>query len=245
MTDFFAKDPQTPDLSSISLLVCTPCGDGKYESSYMESMFATSKEIERLGGQVKLAKFPYCADLSLARAKLMGSFYRSEHTHLMWIDADMGWRAQDVVRLFLYGRDFIGAAGPKKKYPLEFAANLADDYGNPLPVLQEGTGLIETREIGMAFMLLSRACVERLWQAHPELEFDSTDNTTERALFEPMITNRRRFSEDYALCRRWRDLGGKIYLAPDIILQHTGSHTFSGALEDSFEDTLEIPNSTL
>ena len=35
-------------------------------------------------------------------------------------------------------------------------------------------------------------------------------------------------SEDYAFCKRWIDIGGKVYARIDIDLSHIGKHYFKG-----------------
>ena len=42
----------------------------------------------------------------------------------------------------------------------------------------------------------------------------------------------RYLSEDYAFCRWLRDAGGKVWLAPWIQLEHTGTFVFGGSLQD-------------
>jgi hypothetical protein len=43
----------------------------------------------------------------------------------------------------------------------------------------------------------------------------------------------RYLSEDYAFCRRWRDMGGKIWVDLDCKLMHLGQHLFGGDLAES------------
>ena len=222
-----------PDLKGVSLLICTPCGDGKYERKYLLSLVNTLNELKRLGAKFSFADLPYCSDIALARCKLLGTFYRSEHTHMMFVDSDMGWEPQDVVRLILMKEDFIGAAGPKKKYPIEFAASMSDEYGNRLPVLQDDSIMVQVSEVGMAFMLFTRNCIERMIAGYPDLEFVGDKKQPEYALFDPIVCNGRRLSEDFAFCNRWRKIGGKVKLIPDIRMTHTGIHTFEGALIDT------------
>lgn len=47
-------------------------------------------------------------------------------------------------------------------------------------------------------------------------------------LFETMIEpeSRRYLSEDYAFCRRWRDMGGQVHACMRHQLSHTGAHEF-------------------
>jgi hypothetical protein len=38
--------------------------------------------------------------------------------------------------------------------------------------------------------------------------------------------------EDYAFCRRWTDMGGKVWVNPEIKMGHVGYKTFQGHLGD-------------
>jgi len=38
--------------------------------------------------------------------------------------------------------------------------------------------------------------------------------------------------EDWNFCRRWRELGGAVWLDPTIELQHHGATVFAGRLAD-------------
>jgi hypothetical protein len=43
---------------------------------------------------------------------------------------------------------------------------------------------------------------------------------------------RRYLSEDYAFCRRWQQIGGKIYADVQTTLGHVGNLPFVGCLEE-------------
>jgi hypothetical protein len=43
----------------------------------------------------------------------------------------------------------------------------------------------------------------------------------------------RYLSEDYAFCRRWRDIGGKVHVDLQCKLMHLGQHLFRGDLAES------------
>lgn len=222
-----------PNLDGVSVYIATPCGDEKYDRRYTRSFENTTSMIRQCGGQVDWGEAPGTADLPMARARLFGAFLRSPHTHMMMIDSDMGWAALDVIRMLLAKRDFVAAAGPKKKYPIQFAFNLSNNAGDQLPILAEGdTHLLEVTEIGMAFTLISKSCAERMAQSFPELEFVTEGGQTEHDVFAPWIINKWRLSEDFAFCRRWRSIGGKIYMLPTVRLTHTGTHTWEAAVSD-------------
>src|SRR5262249_11676145 len=54
-------------------------------------------------------------------------------------------------------------------------------------------------------------------------------------LFDCMVDpdSGRYLSEDYAFCRRWRDIGGKVHVDLHCKLMHLGQHLFRGDLAES------------
>ena len=218
-----------PDLSDMRVMIATPCGSGKYERLYVTALFGTIEVLRKCGATVNFIEMPYCSDISLARSKLFGSFLRSDATHMFCIDDDMGWKPMDVVRLFAYKRDFVAVAGPRKVFPPSFAVQNSDERGNPKPIQQEATtGLIEVTDIGLAFAVLTRACCKRVADAHPELIYMGDDGREEHAVFNPTVINKKYRSEDFSFCVRWRALGGKIHVDPNIALQHVGTFVWQG-----------------
>ena len=61
-----------------------------------------------------------------------------------------------------------------------------------------------------------------------------------RALFEPYwlrdvvlpdgSTGTVKLGEDYSFCQRWLDLGGRVWVDPEIVMGHTGGKMFVGSL---------------
>lgn len=234
-------EPQKP-LAGLSIQIATPSGNSQYDREYVKSFHNTACVLIELGAKIDWAEFPGCADLSLARAKIFGNFLRSSHTHLLKIDADMGWNYDDVVRMILANKDFVAAAGPKKTKKIEFAANNCDDEGNLLPLVSDPeTGLTECTEVGAAFVLISKKCAEMIAESYPDLVFDGDDGVKECAVYDPMIVGdkkKRRLSEDFAFCRRWRGIGGTIWLLPDVNLTHAGRAVWEGSLSQSLQGTV-------
>ena len=222
------------DFTGVNLFIGTPTASGRYESSFMVSWYETLKFLKDHNVPFQFAEEKYTADISLARNKLISVFLSTPCTHMMMIDDDMGWRIDALIRLFHARKDFVSIAGPKKKYPLQFAANHADDNNNPILMqMDSDSGTMEVSEIGSAFCLMTKECAVKMLNAYPELRYDGILGEPSFAPYIPLIRKRRWYSEDYAFCRRWRDIGGKVYLIPDVPLSHTGAHTFHGAFIDA------------
>lgn len=222
------------DLSPYSLLIATPISDGRPEDTYNVSMDNTKQLIRQYGGKVENFKTKYVSDIAFARSKLFGAFYRNkEYTHLLMIDADQDWPPEEVAWMLLLNRDFLAAVSCKKKYPLEYAFNMVGDDGKAWVLRHEiETNVAEIPFVGGAFVMISRDCADRMVSCYPELEYN-IENIKEYSVFDPIIIdNKRRLSEDYAFCYRWRKIGGKIEVKMDVDLGHTGSHRFHGNLYD-------------
>lgn len=232
---------EQPDLSNIHILIASPIMDGRVDFEYQNSLIYTKQLLENLGARVQTLAAKYCADVYLAREKLFGAFLRiPEATHILSIDSDMGWNPDDVVTMLLQKRDFLAAVGAKKQYPISFAFNNRDDNGVPMPLVREimdnGNVIAEVSEVGGAFVLMTRECCQGLADAHPELQYHGDNDVIEYGIYDPVYVKSedgkliRRFSEDYAVCYRWRKLGGKVEILLDVTLKHIGNHTFTGNL---------------
>jgi hypothetical protein len=230
-----------PRLDGVSVLIATPCGDGTYERLYVSSLFGTIEALRQCGAVVNFAEMPYCSDIALARAKLYGMFLRSDFTHMLMIDSDMGWRPTDVVQLFAHKRDFVAVAGPRKVFPESFAVQNTDAAGRAQMLRQEAdSGLFEVSHIGMAFALVTKEWAERMRDAHQDLQYAGDDGRPEYAIFNPLVANKRYMSEDFAACHRWRAIGGHIYVDPSISLQHVGTYVWEGSWGNHLISTAKL-----
>lgn len=228
------------DYTGMKVMIGVPSIDGKYESNFVISLYKTFDLFKTNGVPCQFAEEKYTADIAYGRSKLLAAFLRSGCTHFLMIDADMGWGEDAIVRLVYAKKDFVAIAGPKKRYPISFAANYTDDDGHPINLsLDTDSGTMEVGEIGMAFCLITRGCAEKMTQAYPELQYTGVTQEAEWGLFIPMIHKGRWYSEDFAFCKRWRMIGGHCHFVPDVALSHTGSHTFTGSFSQTVQQQLQ------
>jgi len=240
----------TEPLSHINLMVATPSSANTYCGDYVASLIITKENIEHFGGNLAWQKFPHCSDLCHARNKIIGNFVKmTDYTHLLLVDDDMGWVADDVIRMLLLNKDFISGAGPKKKFPMEFCCSNRSDEDDekvsPTFYHEGETLLMESYYVGAGFVLLSRSCAERMTEAYQDLVYlDSFDKEKEVGLYDPVMVTKKdgvyRYFDDFAFCYRWRMIGGKVLILPDIQLKHTGNYTFEGKLTEMFEYGEEV-----
>lgn len=149
----------------------------------------------------------------------------SDATHLLSVDSDIAWRSTDLAALVSLDVDFaFGQYRQKNPRRLLCQTGLIEQSGD----------LAEWERCGAGFLLLSRSCVNRLTTAAIEQGevYIDTDGIKRANLHGTQSwvdreTGEHRFErvaegEDFALCRRWRALGGRIYTDPRVELRHIG-----------------------
>src|SRR5580698_2850908 len=102
------------------IFVATPCFGGMVSQNYMLSVIRLMSYAKSSGFDVTLSMIGYDALISRARSTLLAAFLDDPGaTHLLFIDADIGFRPQQVERLLGFDKDFTGALYPLKSIDWE------------------------------------------------------------------------------------------------------------------------------
>ena len=213
-------------MASPYLFVATPCYGGQLHALYMRSLLALADACSARGIRVDVELGGGEALISRWRGAVTGLFLTTEATHLLFIDADIGFDAEAVFRLLAAEKDFVGGAYPRKAQAAGKVAWEVDPLpGQPLAA----EGLQMVGSTGTGFLLVSRSAAQRITQAHPELRAKLGDLSgavvPEAAMvFDNLIEpgTGRYLADHQAFCRRWRALGGEVWADFDLALTHLG-----------------------
>jgi hypothetical protein len=221
------------DLSHVKLLICSPCGTGRYHRTYVKSMLKTLAAFTQYGALVDWHDHPFASDPPLARAMLFASFRRSGFTHMLQVDDDMEWNPVDLVRMLWLDREFIAAAGPSKTDEPRFAVSSSDEFGHAVPLqVEAATNVMHASHVGGAFVMINKSCAEKMVAAYGDMEFLDNNGQSVWGLYHPYVKNKRHVGEDFAFCERWRAIGGRVDVLTDVTLGHSGDKTWEGRLSD-------------
>lgn len=218
-----------------NIFFATPCYGGLLTDQFFLSMFRASQTLMQHGINFRITTLKNESLISRARNILTAMFLESDCTHLMFIDADIEFQPEDIIRALAYDKPIIAGAYPKKALPIQYAINFKF-LDNEKKRIRVENGAIEVLDASTGFFLIKRETIEKMIAAYPELHYKNDSNLDPKynkycyALFDTMLdpVDNRYLSEDYTFCRRWQHLGGEIWLDPNTKLNHVGSYTFEG-----------------
>jgi hypothetical protein len=240
-------------MSAPFLYLATPCYGGLVNIYYLRAVLDLQAACEARGVGLHVELLSNDNQICRARARLAARFLaHPQATHLFFVDADIGFAPENAFRLLDFGHDVAGGVYPLKTIDWEKvraaalageADLLAKSVGYvirflPTPdrsvVVEDG--FAKAAYVGTGFLMIARAALARVCAAHPELAADLSDMDPEltRAamVFDTLIEAEtgQHLSEDYAFCRRWRDVGGEIWADMESRLTHVGHAAYSGSL---------------
>lgn len=178
----------------------TPTHDGRVHGVYVDGLLTAwdfNCQVSRING----------TSLPHQRAVLVGEFLKSACTHLLFVDSDIAWNIHQAAQLWQADREFVGGTYVKKVAGNKFAADIIGT--------RDGA-LVECRQIGTGFLLVQRAAIERMVSHYSDARYESEGRVLVGLFHQQPGEN----TEDVSFCRRWRDIGGRVWMHTGVVLPH-------------------------
>ena len=171
------------------LFVATPMYGGMAHGLYMKSSLDLQTTMNKYGIETKFSFLFNESLITRARNYLVDEFLRSEYTHMLFIDSDINYNAQDVLALMALDKDVIGGPYPKKSINWNNVAaaarahpdmeprqleNLVGDYVfNVVKGTKQFTVTepLEVMEIGTGYMMVKREVFEKMEKQYPSIRY--------------------------------------------------------------------------
>ena len=189
------------DLRKERIFVATPCYGGMLTEAYFRSMVRTLTFFNQ--HQIPLA-FGTIANESLvtrARNVLVAYFLQSNYTRLLFIDADIEFQVEDVLKLIAHNKEVCVGAYPKKGVNWQRIkesivakpgqdisdrdiAAAGSDYAINFKFINRDSkqiaienGVIKLHDGATGFMMIKREAIDKMIAAYPELKYNNDLNT--------------------------------------------------------------------
>lgn len=207
----------------------------------MRSVIADMLQLAERGDRVTIFDESGNAMIGDCRGLIVSKFLESDGTDLVFVDSDVVWEAGALVKLIDYPVEFVSAIYPQRRDPVAFCVQLIPE--RPELWADPETGLLEVAGVPAGFMRCSREMLEKMVEHYADTQFycEVAPNHTAHDLFGSYRIGRTKFGEDYSFCRRWRDIGGKVWVDPEIRMGHVGYKTFMGQFGDWLKSRHEEP----
>lgn len=204
-----------------------PCYGGMLTESTFTSFIRWSSMAKQYGVEWSVETMVNESLISRARNTLSAKFLETtDTTHLMFIDADIGFQDWHILAMLNRDVDVIGGLYPMKTLPIQWVVNGVEG-GH-----QTEDGLQEVSKTGTGFMLIKRDVLVKS-KDHPSVKpykndigLDPKYDKYLKTYFDTAVRQGRYYSEDWTFCENWRELGGKIYVDKRVQLRHSGHYTF-------------------
>ena len=248
----------------IKLFVATPV-HSECSIHYTQSLLELQKECwrKKIGVRFHLMKSSL---VTQGRNMCVSAFLESDSTHLLFIDSDISFNAGAAERLVACNKDIISIPYPLKDMNWDKALKLFNEgklktaqdirnkafYRYPMKVpdnnpIQIKDGVIEVTHSPTGFMLIKREVFDKMIEKYPHLRIDQDqviNGKNERLphmwnFFDTQFDQEKHtyLGEDFAFCKRWKDIGGKCYAWIFDYITHVGEHQYTGRFADELIST--------
>jgi len=171
------------------LFVATPMYGGMAHGLYIKSSLDLQNVMNKYGIETKFSFLFNESLITRARNYLVDEFLRTDCTHMLFIDSDIGYSAKDVVALMALDKDVIGGPYPKKAInwkniiqaiktnpdiEIDELQKLVGDYVFNVVKGTKSfsvTEPLEVMEIGTGYMMIKREVFDKMKEAYPQIHY--------------------------------------------------------------------------
>jgi hypothetical protein len=215
----------------MSILIGLPCYGGVVSDKTTNALFKLGKQFVRNNIDHGILTLANESLISRGRSRIANFFINNtEFEYLFFLDSDVGFEADDVLKLLNYNKEMVCGAYPMKTIPLKWNFTLTQ------PQQREGD-LVAIDKIGIGFSLIHRNVFIRIAKQYPELKYIPTNESTTHNPTEQEFNNSYHYfhemrqgdiylPEDLSFFTRARTVGMQAWMDTSINLCHVGSHVF-------------------
>ena len=223
-----------------SVMIAMPC----YDSVKVNTMVAVIKVIQQLAKSgvavgINTIKSPL---IHQARNYLTSVFLDSDFTHLLFIDSDVEFEPEAVLRMLVAKKDLIctpyrvkSMDVNKKIYTVEIKEATRMEAGDIMEISAGPTGI----------MLIHRDVFKKIIEKFPDLKIINSvfpkpgpDHKYYYNFFDFKFEDGYSSGEDVSFCKLVEKVGFKLYANTASFTKHHGSYAWGGRFKDAVEQKI-------
>lgn len=214
-------------------MIGLPCMGGIVSEKTTLGLFNLAKAFVRNDIPHGLLTLTNSSLITQARSKIANFFINNtEHDYLFFLDSDIGFNPEDVLKLIAHQVPIVSGAYPMKIIPERYCVDIVQ------PEQRQGD-LVKINGNGMGFVLIHRQVFLDIAKQYQNLKYVPSDYHSDTPhtpaemnnsyhYFAEQQTQNGFMSEDKSFFHRAQQVGYNIWLDTTIRLNHTGYHIYQG-----------------
>lgn len=208
------------------VIFCVPTITKPYQC-LLDALEASIPHIIAAGWDEGMVSEVGCPYISAARSIMLRKALDAKADVIVFLDHDLSWEPTDLLKLIEAEGDVVAGTYRFKTHDDRYMGYPLTDI-NGFPQVRKTDGAILAHSIPAGFLKVTKQAINRFIGAYPELCYGDK-YAPHIDLFNHGAHNGVWYGEDYAFSRRWRELGGEIWILPNLnINHHTTTEVFPG-----------------
>jgi len=261
ITPLWKNDSSKEEVKPYSIFVATPV-HSECSIHYTQGLL----ELQKLAFEKKIKiKFVLMKSslVTQGRNLCVSSFIESKFTHMLFIDSDIYFQPESIIKMIEKDKDVLSIPYPLKtimwdkaldgikKNQIKTIRDLKKSFNTyPMRVkddknIQLDNGVIEVTHSPTGCMLIKKSVIDKMIKEYPEKSIVQKTVINGKYVDKPHMWNffdtihdpetKTYLGEDFSFCKLWKDIGGKChaFIEDDII--HVGEHQYQGRFADELK----------
>lgn len=213
--DVIARSGEPPRVCQ-KVVLCTPTITRPHPA-YLDALEASVPSLDAAGLLHSITFEVGSPYISAARAHLLRKALDEKPDVVVFIDHDLSWSPDALVKLIQTKGDVVSGLYRFKKEPVEYMGTL-ETHADGRPIIRDDGSLMGER-VPAGFLKVTTRAVHDFMGAYPNLIFGPRYNPSVD-IFNHGAHDGLWWGEDYAFSRNWRAMGREIVVVPDLDLTH-------------------------
>jgi hypothetical protein len=245
-------------MAEIKISIATPAFGEVFYTPYVQSLLRLQRMAVQRQWTIRHSAIAY-AYVGEARNALLTHWYdKTDSTHLLFIDADMGFEPELIADMLTLGKPVVGVIYTKRQIDLKRLTELAAKGEKPERAIARAhdfiirplrrrsprrlKGFLEVAGCGTGIMLIERAAIATMLKTLPDIIDTKARKATPLAAnldrliraFDIISVDGVPLMDDFAFCHRWHELcKGEIWARIDQAVTHIGLRKFEARFSDA------------
>lgn len=216
----------------MSILIAMPCYGGNVSEQTAMSLYRLAKIFQKQEIKNGLLTIANGSLITQTRSEIANFFINNtNYDYLFFLDSDIGFDPNFVIRLMNHKKDIVCGYYPKKIIPKQYSFVISQ------PEKKCGN-LIKIDGNGLGFTLINRKVFLDISKKYPDLKYFPDKRNSDHKISEKEYNNSYHYfleqkkessflSEDMSFFYRASSVGYECWMDMSIELKHIGSHIFN------------------